>query len=200
MSCPFRKCHHLAVVLSHINYSMAGYSQHLQKQPTRWPFFARFIPCALTLCPSSSMEKHFAEYTARWNINKAAKCILYRFTQVGKAYFSVYPQYISTHSFLTTVTLLPSPIFILASNSLELINLPPTSLSHATFRSTTFSSPCTSVPLVVRVLHDLLSFRWWAYITTFLPHDLFYPLVYLFRVGVRTLAFFWVYVATRVLL
>lgn len=44
--------------------------------------------------PKMPLERYFAEYTGGPDINKAAKYILWRFTQTNRARLSVYPQYV----------------------------------------------------------------------------------------------------------
>ena len=41
-----------------------------------------------------SLEKYFPEYTGGPDLNKAAKFILWRFTQANRARLNIYPQYV----------------------------------------------------------------------------------------------------------
>lgn len=42
--------------------------------------------------PKVALEKYFPEYTGGADVNKAAKYILWRFTQLNRARLSIYPQ------------------------------------------------------------------------------------------------------------
>ena len=44
--------------------------------------------------PKVALEKYFPEYTGGADVNKAAKYILWRFTQLNRARLSIYPQYV----------------------------------------------------------------------------------------------------------
>jgi guanine nucleotide-binding protein G(i) subunit alpha len=41
------------------------------------------------------LDRYFPEYTGGNDINKAAKFILWRFTQTNRARLAIYPQYVS---------------------------------------------------------------------------------------------------------
>lgn len=44
--------------------------------------------------PKVPLDKYFPEYTGGADVNKAAKYILWRFTQLNRARLSIYPQYV----------------------------------------------------------------------------------------------------------
>ena len=47
--------------------------------------------------PKVPLEKYFPEYTGGADVNKAAKYILWRFTQLNRARLSIYPQWVAPY-------------------------------------------------------------------------------------------------------